>query len=132
MSRILLIEDDRSLCRALRLALEKFGYVVFEASDGREGLRAYQAEPVDLVVTDMIMPEMEGVETIRALLKLNPSLKIIAITGGGRGTPDGYLRLATQFGAAKVFAKPFEIGDLCGAVEQLLRTEGAAESDPQV
>ena len=131
MPRILLIEDDCSLRRALCLSLEKIGYTVFEANDGREGLKAYTAQPVDLVITDMIMPEMEGVETIRALRKLNPTLKIIAITGGGRGTADGYLHLAAQFGAAKVFTKPFELAELCAAAAQLLGTaEKAGELPP--
>lgn len=130
MPRILLIEDDRHLRRALRLALEKYGYTVFEANDGREGLKAYQAQPVDLVVTDMIMPDMEGVETIRMLRKLNPVLHIIAITGGGRGAPESYLQLAAQFGAAKVFAKPFDLGDICAAVTQLL-SAGSTEAKPR-
>ena len=131
MPRILLIEDDRALRKALRLALEKLGHTVCEADDGREGLKVFVAEPADLVITDMIMPEMEGVETIRALRRLEPMLQIIAITGGGRGTADGYLRLAAQFGAAKVFTKPFELADLCTAASQLLGTTGTAADSPR-
>jgi DNA-binding response OmpR family regulator len=120
MSTILVIEDDRQFCRALRLALEEDGHTVTEAGDGREGLKSFEAHPADLVVTDLIMPEMEGVETIRALRKINPTLKIIAITGGGRGAPDNYLAIAKKFGAAQVFAKPFEIRTLCAAVKAML------------
>jgi DNA-binding response OmpR family regulator len=124
MSRILLIEDDHSLRRALRLALEKSGYEVVEAAEGREGLATLKLQPVDLVVTDIIMPGMEGIETITALRKLNPQLKIIAISGGGRSSADDYLRMALQFGAAQVFAKPFEIGTLCSAIAELLGNPG--------
>ena len=126
MPRILLIEDEPSLRRALCLALERSGHEVIEAGDGREAMAAFQAQPVDLVVTDLIMPEMEGVETIRALRKLSPVLPIIAITGGGRGAPASYLTLAQRFGASKMIAKPFEPDILCKAVASLLGADGAA------
>ena len=120
MESILIIDDDTTLRRALRLTLERSGYRVFEAGDGREGLGLLKREIVDLVITDLIMPGMEGLETIRELRKLNPSLRIIAISGGGRGTPAEYLDIATQFGAAKVFTKPFDFSALCSAVSGLL------------
>ena len=120
MHRILLIEDDQMLRRALRIALVKSGYEVVEAGNGHEGLMAFKAKPVDLVVTDLIMPEMEGVETIQVLRKLSPYLPIIAISGGGRGSPADYLHFAQKLGAARAFAKPFEPGELCAAVGSLL------------
>lgn len=120
MAQILVIEDDQPLRRAWRLVLEQAGHTVLEAGDGRKGLETFKAQPIDLVITDLIMPEMEGVETIQELRRLSPQLKIIAITGGGRGSPANYLRLAKYSGAALTFAKPIEIETLCGAVAQLL------------
>ena len=120
MPRLLVIEDDQPLLRALRLALEKLGHEVHEAGDGQAGLAAFQAHAIDLVVTDLIMPEMEGVETIRAIRKLSKTVPIIAITGGGRGTSIDYLRMAQAFGAQEVFEKPFELEILCAAVARLL------------
>jgi len=128
MPRILVIEDDQMLRRALRIALEKLAYEVGEANDGREALGLFRARPFDLVVTDIIMPEMEGMETIRALRLLSPKLHIIAISGGGRGSPDNYLHLAKHFGASKVFAKPFEITDLCTTVAEMLGENGKPNS----
>lgn len=120
MANILLIDDDPSFLRALRTSLEKLGHTVTEAPDGHRGVVAFKMKPADLVVTDLIMPEMEGVETIRILRKLSPQLLIFAITGGGRGTPENYLSIARQFGASQVFAKPFEFDVFCAAVTAAL------------
>ncbi len=120
MPRLLLIDDDQPLRRALRLALEKSGHTVVEANDGRAALKAHQAQPVDLVITDLIMPEMEGVELIRSLRKSNPALPIIAMSGGGRSSPESYLAMAKQFGAALLLTKPFSLDKLCESVAQLL------------
>ena len=120
MPSILLIDDDQTLRRALRLSLEKIGHVVAEAGDGHEGLVAFKVKPFDLVITDLIMPEMEGVETIRIMRKLRPSLPIFAITGGGRGSPENYLSIAQRFGATQLFQKPFEFSVLCSAVTTVL------------
>lgn len=132
MAHILLIDDDQSLTRALRLSLEKLGHAVVEAVDGNQGLAAFKAQPVDLVITDLIMPEKEGVETIRALRKLRPNLPIIAITGGGRGGPENYLSLARRFGATQVFAKPFEFSALGEAVTRLLNGYNGTATPPAV
>ena len=122
MSRILLIDDDESLHRALRLALEKFGYEVVSAGDGGAGIIAFQTQAIDLVITDMVMAGLEGVETIRTLRKLAPRTPIIAISGGGRGTAYGYLDIAKKFGAALTMEKPLEPDDLCAAIAKLLGT----------
>ena len=130
MARLLLIEDDQTLRRALRIALVKSGYEVVEAGDGHEGLLAFKAQPVDLVITDLIMPEMEGVETIHALRQLSPFLPIIAISGGGRGSPENYLHIAQKLGAAKAFAKPLEPSELCAAVASLLGENDRGQNPP--
>jgi DNA-binding response OmpR family regulator len=120
MPRILLIEDDNLLRRALRIGLERSGYEVSEATNGREGLTAFKTAPADLVVTDLIMPEVEGIETIRGLRKMGIGVPIIAISGGGRCSADEYLHVATLLGASQVIEKPFEIDALRTAVAQLL------------
>lgn len=120
MSRILVIDDDQVLRRAILTTFKKMGHVVFEACDGRDGLQAYENEPVDLVITDLIMPEMEGLETIRALKSLRSDLPIIAMSGGGRGMPENYLSIALKFGADLILAKPFDFATLCSAVTGLL------------
>ncbi len=107
MPRILVIEDEPLLRQMIGIALSKANYVVVECEDGRKGIEAHEKQPVDLVITDLIMPEMEGIETIRCLRKLSPTLPIIAISGGGRVTPESYLSIARRMGATKVLAKPF-------------------------
>ncbi len=124
MSRILVIDDDQMLRRALLVTLKKMGHEVREACDGRAGLQAYGIESFDLVITDLIMPDMEGVETIRALKKLRTDLPIIAISGGGRGSPDNYLLIAKKFGANVVLAKPFDFAALSAAVTMLIGKNG--------
>ncbi len=120
MPRILLIDDDQLLRTALRLSIEKSGYEVVEAGDGREGLAAYRAGRFELVVTDMVMPGMEGVETIGELRKLDPRLPIIAISGGGRGAAGDYLSYAKIFGASIMLEKPLEPELLCAAIVKLI------------
>ena len=121
MATILLIDDDEAFRSMLRRALQRVGYDVVEASDGRAGLQALSDARVDLVITDIIMPEMDGLETIRALRQSHPELKIIAMSGGGRATPEGYLAIAKLFGTAAVFTKPFDNEELFAAIEDALR-----------
>ena len=120
MPRVLIIEDDPALRRALRIFLEKSGHTVVEAHDGQVGLKAHAAQTFDLIVTDLIMPEMDGVGLICALRKSHPTLPVIAISGGGRMSPENYLHIARQCGAAVVLAKPFAMEKLGVAIDQLL------------
>jgi CheY-like chemotaxis protein len=121
MAHILLIDDDDGFRRMLRRTLERAGHSVTEAGDGAQALHALRDITVDLVITDLIMPEMEGIETIRELRQSHPDLGIIAMSGGGRMTPEGYLAAAKVFGAARVLAKPFENEELFAAIEAALR-----------
>ena len=118
--RILLIEDDQQWRRALRITLEKSGYEVIETDDGREGLAAFKAQPVDLVVTDLVMQKMDGIETICELRKLNSGIPIIVVTGGGVLAKNQYLHIAELCGAAKIFAKPIDPATICAAIGMLL------------
>lgn len=120
MKRVLVIDDD-FLCRAvLRQALEHEGYEVVEASDGAAGVRLYQETPVDLVITDIIMPEREGLEVIQTFRQLCATLKIMAISGGSHRLPGNFLPAAARLGAQRVLAKPIRRPELLDAVHALL------------
>jgi CheY-like chemotaxis protein len=121
MATILLIDDDEAFRSMLRRALQRRGYDVIEAAEGGAALRALSDATVDLVITDIIMPDMEGIETIQALRRTYPNLKIIAMSGGGRMQPDGYLEVAKAFGAFRVFSKPFDNEQLFAAIEEALQ-----------
>ena len=118
--RILVIDDDDQMRVLLRQVMEWAGFEVTEAEDGREGMHKQRRQPADLVITDLIMPEQEGMETIRLLKKEFPQTRIIAISGGGRIGPEAYLPAAQELGADRVFSKPFDVRELAGAVKELL------------
>jgi DNA-binding response OmpR family regulator len=120
MSRILVIEDDEKMRVLIGKALGRARYEVAEAADGDAGLRSHRDKPADLIITDLIMPEKEGVETIMEFKHDYPEVKIIAISGGGFIGPDPYLSLAKKLGADSVLAKPFELKELLKLVEDLL------------
>jgi len=102
------------------MSLESYGYLVTEAGDGKEGLASYKASPADLVITDLVMPEKEGLETIRELRKTNPQVKIIAMSGGSRSNAGENLKIAKLFGAAALVSKPFEVSKLAQTIAELL------------
>jgi DNA-binding NtrC family response regulator len=120
MPHILIIDDDLLICQLLRQALEKEGYTVSEAHEGKKGLAAHQARPADLVVTDLVMPGMEGIETIMEMKRRYPGMKIIAMSGGGIGKGVDYLAMARKFGAHRTIAKPFNIHQLVATVGEVI------------
>lgn len=120
MAEILVIEDDELLRQILVRRLAANRYVVREAGNGHEGLRLMRERPACLVITDIVMPDMEGIETIRHLRRDYPSTKIVAISGGGIGDAQDYLKIARELGAQRTFSKPFLPGELLSAVEELL------------
>jgi DNA-binding response OmpR family regulator len=120
MPHILLVDDDALMRDALHKTLVRAGYEVEDASGGTAALHAYQRQPRDLVITDIVMANGEGLDTIRALRKLDAHVKIIAISGGGVGKPDDYLNLATKFGANRVLAKPFSGAEVLAVVAAVL------------
>jgi CheY-like chemotaxis protein len=124
MPRILLIDDEVSFRDVLKVSLEQMGHSVVAAKDGREGVECYTGGSFDVVITDLIMPDKEGIETIIDIRKLNPEVKIIAMSGGGRVTSVDYLKIARQVGANQILTKPFSYDDIQAAIEQL--TEPAA------
>ena len=104
----------------LRLTLAQIGHEVTEAAEGGQALELYGPGRFDLVVTDLIMPGKEGIETIIALRKMDPLVKIIAMSGGGRVTTCDYLQIARQVGAKKLLVKPFSRDDIKNAIESVL------------
>lgn len=120
MQRILLVDDDHHILLMIKKMLERAGYEVDLASNGNQGLELFQKLPADLVITDIIMPEKEGLETIREMKRLRPELKIIAMSGGGKISADNYLETAKIFGASMVLEKPFSQHTMVSAVNKLL------------
>jgi CheY-like chemotaxis protein len=120
MATILVIDDDPMAREIITEMLSQSGHQAVNASDGGEGLQLSRNGAFDIVITDIIMPEVEGVETIIQLRKDNPDVKIIAISGGGRISAYWHLSVAEQFGAEKTLEKPFAKYDLLKAVNQLL------------
>ena len=125
MPKILIIEDEEPIRKMLRSVLEAEGYDVLEAADGRIGSRIYNTEHIDLVITDIFMPEKEGLELIREIRHDFPHIKLIAISGGGVMEVIGpagkdYLTIAEKFGVNYTFEKPFELNDILSAVEDLI------------
>ena len=120
---ILVIDDDETIREILRAILEREGYRVLEAPDGGEGLKQFTETPTDLVITDLIMPGKEGIETIRDLRRKFPGVKIIAVSGGGRIGPDAYLKMAKGVGALRTLSKPFDRTVLLKAVEEVIEMD---------
>jgi DNA-binding NtrC family response regulator len=130
-ARILLIDDDESFRTMLRLTLTHFGYTVIEARNGKEGLELFKEANADLVITDIVMPEKEGLEVLMELrTKQLPPVKVIAISGGARKTTADNLRMAKLLGAAKVLAKPFSTEVLVAAINELLPNIGTSAQTP--
>lgn len=125
MATILIIEDDLPIQRMFKQFLESFGYTIVCADDGREGLRLLNEQRPDLVITDIMMPEMDGLEVIQQIHKHQAGLPVIAISGGMRDMPINFLPHARAFGAAKVFEKPVPLAALMAAVQELLHKPGA-------
>jgi DNA-binding NtrC family response regulator len=117
---LLLIDDDVAMRSMLFRVITRAGYKVHEAGDGREGLKILADHPIALVLTDIIMPDVEGVELIFRIRKSHPWMPIIAMSGGGRMSPKGYLEVAKSCGANRTISKPFDIDQLLGWVADLL------------
>ena len=117
MAAILVIDDDPQMRRMLTRILTGAGHTVREAADGRAGIELFRQARPALVITDIVMPDMEGIELIRELRREAPTLQILAISGGG---PPVFLRAATALGATAALEKPFAADQLLSVVENLL------------
>jgi DNA-binding response OmpR family regulator len=123
MPGVLIVEDDKELREMLKLTLSRRNFTVFEAENGKSAIAHFKPTITDLVVTDLIMPEEDGLKVVIKLRELKPSIKIIAISGGGKVGPGSYLNLAKALGADAIYSKPFSINDLIAKIEQLLESE---------
>jgi len=119
MARILLIDDDADFCGLLQEIFAHAGYEVVVAHTGREGVACYEAASFDLVITDILMPEQEGLETIIALQRINPQVKIIALSGGGQTGQMHFLYVAAALGAQRTLRKPLTRQELLEVVREL-------------
>jgi DNA-binding NtrC family response regulator len=131
MARILIIDDESQIRSMLRLMLERVGYEVIEAADGMEGIRQYRDNPADLIITDLIMPNKDGIGMIIELKKEFPHVKIIAMSGGGVNRPEGYLDGAKKLGATRTLTKPIDRDEMINAVKDTLNTD-TASAEPSV
>jgi DNA-binding response OmpR family regulator len=129
---VLVIDDDPRIRQLICMGLERKGYTVFEAANGRAGLKAFDAHQPDLVITDILMPDIEGIETIMRLKRSARPPKIIAISGGGRMVGREFLRWARHLGADDVMAKPFRMSALVAMAQDLTGPggNGGASMEP--
>jgi DNA-binding response OmpR family regulator len=120
MIKILVIDDERMIRTIAVRILQRADYEIFTAVNGFEGLACFRRERPDLVITDIIMPEREGIETIRHMKRERPDTKIIAMSGGGRLGDADFLSMARELGASDVIRKPFDPRELLDRVAQCL------------
>jgi CheY-like chemotaxis protein len=125
MAKILVIDDEAPIRSLIRRTLERVGHTIVEASDGALGVELFEASPFDLVITDLLMPGQEGIETILQLREQYPDIKILVVSGGlsfGGRTVDkeGPLSDAEVLGADASLSKPFEVNQLVETVNGLL------------
>lgn len=120
MSKILLLEDDPALRENLRTGLESAGHQVTPAGDGRAGLKCLRTDDFDLVITDIFMPEADGIETLSRLRRACRHIPVIAMSGGGQQFGMDFLKLAGSMGAAVTLQKPFRISTMLEHVDILV------------
>jgi DNA-binding response OmpR family regulator len=120
--RILVVDDEPAILAAVRVVLEAAGFEVSEAPDGLAALRLCRTQSVDLVLCDVFMPNQDGLETISVLRQQNPSVKIVAMSGGGSVWTGGLLATAQELGASAVLQKPFTGKQLLAVIRQVLKS----------
>lgn len=121
--RILVIDDEASVRQIVEEMLALEGYDVITAPNGKAGLQLFRREPTDLIITDIFMPEMEGLETIREFQREFPKVQIIAMSGGGETGMLSFLSYAKRFGAVRTLRKPFSRAELLASVKEVLAEE---------
>jgi CheY-like chemotaxis protein len=131
MARILVVDDDVAVRGAIKLVLEQDGHDVTLAANGRAGVNAAEHEAFDLVICDIFMPRMDGIESIHAFHQSNPHIPVIAMSGfmfrDGQSPAPDYLSLSTKLGAAKSLRKPFRPHELLSAVRECIPPEARAD-----
>jgi CheY-like chemotaxis protein len=124
MASILLIDNDAAVREVLRIALMTAGYSISEAANGRQGINSFRKAPTDIVITDIYMPDRDGLEVIEALRRTHPTVKILAISGASGSM--NYLHRAEVLGADRVLAKPLSMPIVLRVVSELLGTSDVA------
>ena len=127
---VLIADDDDQVRMLLKRVLMKAGYEVSEARNGNEAVRVFRAKPAQVLITDLIMPDKEGIETIQEFRRSNTPVKIVAMSGGGRLDQNMYLSMAKKIGADRVLSKPFMPQDLIQVVRELTGQAPAAAEKP--
>lgn len=120
MAKILIIEDDSEVRSLIQRLLERAGHDIITAEDGVEGMAAFRSDSPDVVITDLFMPRMKGLDTIKEIRDINAAAKILAISGGGSFSPETHLKHARGAGATETLAKPFKPNELLNAVGRLV------------
>ena len=120
MARILIIDDDKMVLNMLRQVLEGAQHTVIEAQNGAVAMRLWREQSADLIITDILMPEKDGLEVIREMRKECPMVKVIALSGGSRKVHFDALDVARRFGAIATLEKPFELKELLASVDSVL------------
>ena len=120
MSRILIIDDDPDIRRLLKGALERSHHEILEAANGIEGMRQWREGNPDLVITDLVMPKKDGLDTLFEMVSLDPRVKVIAMTGGNWREAVDRLHDARLFGAVRTVAKPFTLSEMLRVVGEVL------------
>ena len=123
MPGILIVEDNHELREMLKESLCRRRFTVQEADNGKDAIIHFKPGVTDLVLTDLIMPEEDGLKVIMKLREIKPSIKVIAISGGGKAGPASYLNLAKALGADAIYSKPFSVNEMIGKIEELLEIE---------
>lgn len=127
MTTILLVDDEAALIRVLKNELEEEGFKVVTANNGKQAMFILKAQEINLVLTDIVMPDMEGLELINRVSKNWPEIKIIAMSGGGRTLDQGKcLQYAKEAGAHHTFTKPFDSDDLTLEIKKMTSDTMAA------
>jgi CheY-like chemotaxis protein len=131
MTKILVIDDDAVVRTTLKHLLRDAGYEIATAEDGVRGMAQFRSEQPDLVITDILMPEQEGIQTIAEMRKAKPDAKIIAISGSGRIGDADFLKMARSLGAMDVVSKPFDAEELLTIVENCLAGRAVGSNSGQ-
>ena len=118
---ILIVDDEPGIRELLCMMLVAAGHTVVTAEDGVQAPKVMAAQPIDIVITDLLMPERDGLEFITEIRKKYPKVKIIAMSGGGHIARDSYLRIAKNFGAHVLLEKPFSQSGVLGAIEAVMK-----------
>jgi two-component system, chemotaxis family, chemotaxis protein CheY len=120
VARILVVDDDQPVREMICSILDTCGYKIAEAANGNIAISMYREQPFDVVITDLVMPDMEGIELIKELRAIDRNVKVIAISGGFLTASDTYLKAAKLMGAQRTLPKPFEMDELLSVVSSVL------------